>query len=1052
MNRSQSRTGVFFLLFLLCSLMVQPASARRLTAPPLPGKWVGQWQRTLNTTNCTSDPCVTSEAIYTMPMLIRVNGDNTITEGELSMSVSVVAAAGALGVAATCSGEGRFTITGGTVSESGGVPVFVMTVEPNGSFPISCNGIPMDDGAGTGFQLTLAGTALSGNTVTGEKGGFAPDRFDWGVSQMQSAGATVAVSEAWDLTNTAPFLNDLEAQYARYFLETVSVNNRYRATVDWNGNAPGYVTFAWAGQSTDVSAAGETVDFTLDLGSVPAGQQTVEATAYTAEGDPSIARATGLTIVPMPGWGRNAGFGVDSRAGSTVIYAGHTDVPETPLQLPYLDIPDIVPLVNGRWGIPPLQLPVDLLATSAGGQSASAPMETTVELYLGGSTPDFDLKFEGETVTSMQPTALTLVSSQAETTVPVFNKEVQVGLLDLVPQMAAITHAPIVGDLTEALNGIVSLNGQLHVNVDGTVTIGPNTANSSLTFTSGSLTPRVQAHVQFMLNFFNLASAWVGGGGAGQFTLQVAPSPQWQGCNLSLQFTAGARVSGLFHEQYTKSWPVTTCGGSAELGSSKGFATTLSVPVFSVMERPADWQPERVLRSAQTRNGVEQTTLVENASADAAPALAVGPENRLAFVWISEDADLERPRSQEISLRLYDGQAWGDPIRLTDNMTFDLAPAVAFDRAGRVVVAWVEHKERKLAEDVAFDEAFAHALEIFFAVIDPGNGKILRQAALTQDDVMDFNPQLARGRDGALWLGWIKSPGATLTGNAAHPNRVVTALWDGARWAEPETALDGLVGTLTWRLAAYDADQALIAADVDRDGVLDTAADRDIVMAERNSDGWTAARDVTTNDVLDMAPLAAYTPDGEPLLAWASEGSVLGLSGDLGATPQAWMTLSDTTPLLNGVLLAGAGDERRLLWPDQTFAMDVNVSRYDPFTSAWAAPEPFLGESRQATALTAGITDQGELVVGLASLDPVSETMTLETGETFDMPGHAESASLLVAGVPASFTPPPAMATEDVRLAPQGGSGVLLWVGGGVLLLAVAGGVVWRLKKPKSDT
>ena len=57
---------------------------------------------------------------------------------------------------------------------------------------------------------------------------------------MQSAGASVEVAEAWDLTNISPFLNTLEPQYERYFLAGVPFDNRYRATVDWNGNAPGY--------------------------------------------------------------------------------------------------------------------------------------------------------------------------------------------------------------------------------------------------------------------------------------------------------------------------------------------------------------------------------------------------------------------------------------------------------------------------------------------------------------------------------------------------------------------------------------------------------------------------------------------------------------------------------------------------------------------------------------------------------------------------------------------------------------------------------------------
>ena len=45
--------------------------------------------------------------------------------------------------------------------------------------------------------------------------------------------------------------------------------------------------------------------------------------------------------------------------------------------------------------------------------------------------------------------------------------------------------------------------------------------------------------------------------------------------------------------------------------------------------------------------------------------------------------------------------------------------------------------------------------------------------------------------------------GELFTGNTAEPNRVMAAQWDGVHWTEPETALGGLVGTLTWRLAAF---------------------------------------------------------------------------------------------------------------------------------------------------------------------------------------------------------------------------------------------------------
>ncbi|MFZ6028865.1 MAG: hypothetical protein ACOYYS_14210 [Chloroflexota bacterium] len=149
--------------------------------------------------------------------------------------------------------------------------------------------------------------------------------------------------------------------------------------------------------------------------------------------------------------------------------------------------------------------------------------------------------------------------------------------------------------------------------------------------------------------------------------------------------------------------------------------------------------------------------------------------------------------------------------------------------------------------------------------------------ALTDDEMMDINPQLARGNDGALWLAWVSSPGNSLTGNTTHPNRLLATRWNSRQWSPLETTPAELAGTLTWRLAAFDAERALIAAGLDTDGSLASAADREIIAIERGKAGWHAATPISANSSLE----------GEPLLAWANGTHLMGIAGNLQTTPLA---------------------------------------------------------------------------------------------------------------------------------------------------------------------
>jgi hypothetical protein len=140
-SRQLLALGIFLILALLFSFPTHNARARVAAEVPLPGKWVGQWTRTLKVEDCQVDPCITGDATYTMPFLIRVGEDNAIMGGESGMDMTVVAGSAVLNVFVTCEVHAKYSITGGSVSlGSGGLPVFDMIIQLNGDAPVICDG------------------------------------------------------------------------------------------------------------------------------------------------------------------------------------------------------------------------------------------------------------------------------------------------------------------------------------------------------------------------------------------------------------------------------------------------------------------------------------------------------------------------------------------------------------------------------------------------------------------------------------------------------------------------------------------------------------------------------------------------------------------------------------------------------------------------------------------------------------------------------------------------------------------------------------------------
>ncbi len=1039
------------LLSVIFSLVgVVPPVKTRAASPIASGKWTGYFSRDLVITNSVSGVKIQANANAKGDLTLQVDGKGGVTGTVGPYHADVKWSANIGGVQGSCTFDFTWKVTSGTISENAAhLPVFDLQLALTQS-KINCstalgNGPSIPKNAAHFEALTA-----SSGKLTGDKIRFQTDQIDTMLSNVAKAGAQASLKEHWELNYSGATVDLIKPDFEQYFLAGVPFQNTYTALVDWHGNPPGKVDFALGGQTQEERGDSD-VAAPFDLVGVPAGKDPLQVTAIGADGQPSGSLSQDVIIVPLDGWAQKAGF----TAGETkqdgiqhvVIYHGKTSVPLKPIQLPYLDLSSI-PVIGGKWGMPPFQVDVNLRANSGGGLSDPAPTSGKAALFLGGNTPALSMKVNGQAVTNLTESALLFDHGQANFSLAPYTLERNVGLVDLIPAAGAVYSIPVIGDLIKGANSVPGIRLQLTAQAKGQGDLGVAADKSQLVFDKGDITPSVLVSAKPGLNIPGLLSLGVGGGGKGQFTIRIAPNPGLENCLVSLNFTANVAVLSLFNANYqSPSYQVAQCKPTALDG--RNVLVVYLPPNLSAQLRsaalPQDTHPQTAARP-ETPQDATDTVLVKGASPQAELHLALGPQGRMAFVYTTGN-------QSGVSLRIFDGQAWGKAIQLGKVGSVGMSPVAAYDASGQVVAAWVQPKMSG-APTAADLESYARSWEIATAVLD-SSGKIVHQDSLTNDNQLDFAPQLARAADGSLWLAWLHSPAVSLWGPKDDPNWLQAARWDGKSWGKVETISKEMVGALGFRLAAGAGGNVMAVASLDTDGDPQTSNDREIYAIQRSGNRWMAAQRITNDAQMDAFPLVAYTPEGEPVLAWQRGEAVVGLEGDLKSAPVTWKVgnSGQTPDLAGGELLAGAQGELALIWAAFTKGgQGVWLAQRPSATGDWQQPTPLVDGLGGAGQLSAHLAQDGGVWIGLAQLKVPRSAQNLPGLGQVSLSGLPASADLAVVGAAGVMKPLPvsSSAASGGSATPLGSSNLtrLLLIGVACLvtLVVLGGGAMLLLR------
>ena len=675
-----------------------------------------------------------------------------------------------------------------------------------------------------------------------------------------------------------PEISEVRARLGEYFLEGIHlVVNDYSATVDWLDGTPGSVTFSIDSDTT--YGQGGPSDYTapMQISQLAAGGHLLTVLATNAKGAQRD-RIKAIRILLLPEWAKPYAM-MASDQGDWVLYSGKGQVPQSPLQFG-IQIPSFVPYLGGLWGLSPTIFNLELNATSAGGLS-NGVLTASGKLGVAGKESEVTLREDSYARTRMTETALLFDDGLIKLEAAPFSFTKRLALLDVIPGANALYDLPVVGGALKQFQPAL-FEATIAATLGGELPLG--VVNDRIDLTGGTVisgvTLTAAAGPSVGVVFLQLI-----GQATGSLSTQVFPSVAITDCSLLASFYVryGAFGYGGTFPNPPREIALTSCSQFAALPAGARFAQGplgIAVPLPLVplipvqsdapapptlLPRPAGWLAEAAASEPMTPDDIGALTLVLNVNAAvAAPALAADGQGRLALAWIAEDPEEARPKAWQLRLRLFDGAQWGEPIALGIAGP-NYAPAVAFDGAGRAVVAWVQGPADAPS---TLDAALLDSMEITTAVV-AADGSVATLLPITEDSRPDSNPQLASGRDGSVWLAWQShAPGRLLIDQSA-PGRLMTAQWNGDGWSAPGVASDDLTGGVSWDLAALDRERAVVAARVGAG----------IGLLLHDASGWSTRP--LAEAPLDASIAAAYGPQDQPLIAWSALAGVSGADGTL---------------------------------------------------------------------------------------------------------------------------------------------------------------------------
>ncbi len=814
------------------------------------------------------------------------------------------------------------------------------------------------------YQTELLGVSFDAEVpVVASLDGFRTATRTVDLQTLQCAVANLPLAPATAANDGLPVITAVQSRGGSVFLEGVNVTNAYVVFVDWKGSTPGSIIFDRNGSLQAVPAVpyGGTGAFNMGRDFVPSvdpNRNYLFITAETLTGVKSPLHRLNPIVVPQPLW--TAPLGAFFHYATTTRYptyalAGTWPEPGFELLFKQEKVPGWVwslwsrfPFVGGRqMGLKETQFSLATEFKTDGTGSVGVGGQTGFE--VGGQTLLGKIKGAGKLA---YVAGQGVVWTNTEASFAIEGKlEKDMGLLDLMPPVAAAAQLPLIGRVVVAWTGLAKVKGSVTVAGGATFDVATKPAVPWLTLTNGK--PEFGGGVGLALSAKLNADLEAELSGGGTFKFVALPFPKVALEKVEAELAAKLALTAYsykweFEKKHTFAYQFDTndvfsFALSSEARGTLADAAPAAVAGFLPMGRefldrgPYSRFLPRPLRATTTADAAVPTgrRLIENVYPYAQPGIALRPDGWAAIAFTHFDPPDATLQATETAVILFDGETYSAPVLAENNTRAEFNPAVAFDSAGRAVCVWERVKDDRFTGTNLVD--MLPQLEIVYARLDPATVAWSTPVALTDNAHLDRNPLLRRGLDGSLFLAWESNPANEMVGTTNAPTQVHFSRWDVAsdRFGGVGTLPNALTNVTAFGLD-WDGAEATLVWVSDLDGDLATGSDTELFRQRYDGAAWSAPRRLAGDTHADSCPRVAYRAAGAPELLWRQDTNLVRLlDWDTGA---AGIVRPGSTGLTFGdfQLAAAPGGRLAVVWQDgDAQGPDLFYSLYDPAHDAW---------------------------------------------------------------------------------------------------------------------
>jgi hypothetical protein len=324
------------------------------------------------------------------------------------------------------------------------------------------------------------------------------------------------------------------------------------------------------------------------------------------------------------------------------------------------------------------------------------------------------------------------------------------------------------------------------------------------------------------------------------------------------------------------------------------------------------------------------------------PSVSSGGTN-LYLSWLSDSSSRTIANRSIAMFSAWNGSSWNDPKPISDDGTADFHPHIVAFSNGSALAAW--ENAGQVVPDNATTDQMMSTVEIATSFFDTQSKTWIKTQRITNNTFLDRSPTLSAANSNDAMLVWISNQHNDLRGDAANPNTLWSAHWDGTAWSTPQ-----VIGMMSNAILKYDlrynGSEANLILVVDTDNDPTTDSDHELYRAHFQNGVWESIVRITVDAVPDENPHIAVDSTGRNILVWLKGDQVFSAID---------LDMTKGNPIANPGSSTNIGDFKvasspskgiAIVWPETSATSDSELQAifFDPVIGVWGNKEQLTSD------------------------------------------------------------------------------------------------------------